>query len=127
MDRRRRRAAPSYEEDMTPPRGMRGYRPEMSPAPEPPSYEEDMTPPPGMRGFNPRMEPAQETPRGPMRRMAKGGGVDIVGHGKTKAAAKADYARKMNKAGMNPKGMAKGGVTRADGCASRGKTKGRMI
>jgi hypothetical protein len=102
MDRRRRRAAPSYEEDMTPPRGMRGYRPEMSPAPEPPSYEEDMTPPPGMRGFNPRMEPAQESPRGPMRRMAKGGAV---------------------------KKMAAGGSAskRADGCVSRGKTKGKFV
>jgi hypothetical protein len=26
-----------------------------------------------------------------------------------------------------PKKMAKGGVTRADGCAMKGKTKGRMI
>ena len=28
---------------------------------------------------------------------------------------------------MRPKRFAKGGVTRADGCAQRGKTKGRML
>ena len=32
----RRRAAPSYEEDMTPPRGMRGFNPQMVPTDEPP-------------------------------------------------------------------------------------------
>lgn len=55
---------------------------------------------------------------------------DIVGHGKTKAAAKADYARKMKAVGLNPRGMAAGGSVaskRADGCAARGKTKGRMV
>jgi hypothetical protein len=55
---------------------------------------------------------------------------DIVGHGKTQAAAKADYARKMKAAGLKPRGMAAGGSVaskRADGCAARGKTKGRMV
>ena len=55
---------------------------------------------------------------------------DIVGHGKTKAAAKSDYARKMKAVGLKPKGMAAGGSVaskRADGCAARGKTKGRMV
>lgn len=106
MDNRRRRR-PSYEEDMTPPRGMRGFRPEMTPTDEPMpampgrSYEEDMTPPRGMRGFRPEMVPTDEPM--PARRMAKGGAV---------------------------KKMASGGSTaskRADGCAARGKTKGRMV
>ena len=55
---------------------------------------------------------------------------DIVGHGKTKAAAKADYARKMKAVGLNPRGMAAGGSVaskRADGCVARGKTKGRFV
>lgn len=102
MDRRRR--APSYEEDMTPPRGMRGFRPEMVPTDEPPpgrapsrSFEEDMTPPRGMRGFRPEMVPTDEPPPGRPSRMAKGGAV------KSSASA------------------------RADGCASRGKTKGRFV
>ena len=97
MDRRRR--APSYEEDMTPPRGMRGFRSNAVPTDEPMpprrSFEEDMTPPRGMRGFRPEMVPTDEPPPG--RRMAKGGAV------KSSASA------------------------RADGCAMRGKTKGRMI
>lgn len=104
MDRRRR--MPSYEEDMTPPRGMRGMpRPEMVPTDEPMpgrrpsarSFEEDMTPPRGMRGFDPRMVPTDEPPPGRPSRMAKGGAV------KSSASS------------------------RADGCATRGKTKGRMV
>ena len=114
MDRRRR--APSYEEDMTPPRGMRGFRSNAVPTDEPMpgrpadegrsspvqsfgpqrrSFEEDMTPPRGMRGFRPEMVPTDEPMPG--RRMAKGGAV--------KSSAS----------------------TRADGCAMRGKTKGRMV
>ena len=38
---------------------------------------------------------------------------------------KMDMASKMF--GGKPKKMAKGGVTRADGCATKGKTKGRMV
>jgi hypothetical protein len=102
MDRRRR--APSYEEDMTPPRGMRGMpRPEMVPTDEPMpgrrpsarSFEEDMTPPRGMRDFRSNAVPTDEPMPG--RRMAKGGSV------KSSASS------------------------RADGCATRGKTKGRMV
>lgn len=100
MDRRRR--MPSYEEDMTPPRGMRGFRSNAVPTDEPMgtmpprrSFEEDMTPPRGMRGFRPEMVPTDEPMPG--RRMAKGGAV------KSSASS------------------------RADGCAARGKTKGRMV
>ncbi len=103
MQNRRRPRVRSYEEDMTPPPGMRRFNPQMTPAEEPPSYEEDMTPPPGMRGFNPYEESRQEGPRRRPRGMAKGGAV---------------------------KKMAAGGSTaskRADGCVSRGKTKGRFV
>ena len=106
MDRRRR--APSYEEDMTPPRGMRGMpRPEMVPTDEPMpgrrpalrSFEEDMTPPRGMRDFRSNAVPTDEPMPGRPGRMKKGGAVK----------------------------MKSGGVTRGDGCAARGKTKGRMV
>lgn len=138
MQNRRRPRVRSYEEDMTPPPGMRRFNPQMTPAEEPPSYEEDMTPPPGLSGFNPYEESRQEGSRRRPRGMAKGGNVEtnynsaesIVGHGKTKAAAKSDYARKMKSAGLKPRGMASGGSVaskRADGCVSRGKTKGRFV
>ena len=106
MDRRRR--MPSYEEDMTPPRGMRNFRSNAVPSDEPMpparSFEEDMTPPPGMRNFRSNAVPSDEpmpTRRAPSR-MAKGGEV---------------------------KKMAAGGSAskRADGCATRGKTKGRFV
>lgn len=64
----------SYEEDMTPPRGMRDFRPEMTPGGVE-SFEEDMTPP----------------------------------------------------AGMRTKRMKSGGKVRGDGCAIKGKTKGRIV
>lgn len=75
---RSRRRGPSYEEDMTPPRGMRGFRSNAVPTNEPPggrSFEEDMTPPRGMRGFNPQMVPTDEPPPGRPSRMKKGGKV----------------------------------------------------
>ena len=76
---RSRRRGPSYEEDMTPPRGMRGFRSNAVPTDEPPpgrrSFEEDMTPPRGMRGFNPQMVPTDEPPPGRPSRMKKGGMV----------------------------------------------------
>lgn len=94
---RTRPPAPSYEEDITPPRGMRNFRPQMRPTDEgpAPSYEEDITPP---RNFMPERErklpippiPPAEIP--PRRNMKSGGAV-----------------------------------TRGDGCAARGKTKGRMV
>ena len=107
----RARSAPSYEEDMTPPRGMRGYTPRMTPGGdetprrrrmpiEVPSYEEDITPPRGM--MRPSREPLPLPPTPPPmppRRMAKGGAVKMAG----------------------------GGCARGDGIAQRGKTKGRMI
>lgn len=43
-----------------------------------------------------------------------------------KAGEKAHSERTLAKGGMT-KSYAKGGVTRADGCAQRGKTKGRMV
>ena len=101
MDRRRR--APSYEEDMTPPRGMRGFRSNAVPTDEPMpprrSFEEDMTPPRGMREFRSNAVPTDEPMPGRPGRMKKGGAVK----------------------------MKSGGVTRGDGCATRGKTKGRMV
>ena len=39
------------------------------------SFEEDMTPPPGMRGFDPQMVPTDEPPPGRPSRMKKGGMV----------------------------------------------------
>jgi hypothetical protein len=71
----RRRAAPSYEEDMTPPRGMRNFRSNAVPTDEPPprSFEEDMTPPRGMRNFRSNAVPTDERP--PARRMKTGGKV----------------------------------------------------
>jgi hypothetical protein len=72
----RRRAAPSYEEDMTPPRGMRNFRSNAVPTderPSAPSYEEDMTPPRGMRNFRSNAVPSNERP--PARRMKTGGKV----------------------------------------------------
>jgi hypothetical protein len=52
--------------------------------------------------------------------------------GKTVIGSKADlpkgYVHKREPdEGAKPKKYAKGGVTRADGCAQRGKTKGRML
>jgi hypothetical protein len=70
------RRAPSYEEDMTPPRGMRNFRSNAKPSniqPGAPSYEEDMTPPRGMRNFRSNAVPTDERP--PARRMKKGGVV----------------------------------------------------
>jgi hypothetical protein len=79
---RSRRRGPSYEEDMTPPRGMRGFRSNAEPSDEPMpgrrerrGFEEDMTPPRGMRGFNPQMVPTDEPPPGRPSRMKKGGKV----------------------------------------------------
>jgi len=79
---RSRRRGPSYEEDMTPPRGMRGFPSNAVPTNEPPpgrrerrGFEEDMTPPRGMRGFNPQMVPTDEPPPGRPSRMKKGGMV----------------------------------------------------
>jgi hypothetical protein len=101
MDRRRR--VRSYEEDMTPPRGMRNFRsnavPTDEPMPPPRSFEEDMTPPPGMRNFRSNAVPSNEPIPGRPSRMKEGGAVK----------------------------MKSGGVTRGDGCATRGKTKGRMV
>jgi len=91
----RTRGVPSYEEDMTPPPGMRNFRPQGRRTNEPPvpSYEEDITPPRGM--MRPRdEEPLPIPPRPPAN---------------------------------PPRRMKAGGVTRGDGCAMRGKTKGRMI
>ena len=72
----RRRATPSFEEDMTPPRGMRNFRSNAVPTDEPPparSFEEDMTPPRGMRNFRSNAVPTDERP--PARRMKTGGKV----------------------------------------------------
>jgi hypothetical protein len=65
----------SYEEDMTPPRGMRNYRPEMTPGGVE-SFEEDMTPPAGMRNMNmkPRFEKKMKS-GGKVKKMASGGSV----------------------------------------------------
>lgn len=71
-----RRRGPSYEEDMTPPRGMRNFRSNAVPTderPGAPSYEEDMTPPRGMRNFRSNAVPTDERP--PARRMKTGGKV----------------------------------------------------
>lgn len=76
---RSRRKAPSYEEDMTPPPGMRGVRSNARPSNIPPSrtqaptYEEDMTPPPGMRRFRSNAVPSDEPM--PSSRYKKGGMV----------------------------------------------------
>jgi hypothetical protein len=68
------RARPrSYEEDMTPPRGMRNYRPEMTPGGVE-SFEEDMTPPVGMRNTKPRPEKRMKA-GGKVKKMASGGSV----------------------------------------------------
>jgi hypothetical protein len=89
------RARPrSYEEDMTPPRGMRNYRPEMTPGGVE-SFEEDMTPPAGMRNMKPR----------PGNRMKAGGRVKKMASG----------------------GSVKSSYTRGDGCAIKGKTRGKMV
>jgi len=89
------RARPrSYEEDMTPPRGMRNYRPEMTPGGVE-SFEEDMTPPAGMRNMKPR----------PENRMKAGGRVKKMASG----------------------GSVKSSYTRGDGCAIKGKTRGKMV
>jgi len=63
----------SYEEDMTPPRGMRDYRPEMTPGGID-SYEEDMTPPAGMRNMKPRVGSRMKA-GGKVKKMASGGSV----------------------------------------------------
>jgi hypothetical protein len=42
------------------------------------------------------------------------------------AGMKAHEGRRLAKGGMT-KGYAKGGVTRADGCVSKGHTKGKMV
>ena len=76
---RGRSKAPSFEEDMTPPRGMRNFRSNARPSDIPPSrtqastYEEDMTPPRGMRNFRSNAVPSDEPTPG--RRMKKGGVV----------------------------------------------------
>lgn len=82
---RGRGKAPSYEEDMTPPRGMRNLRSNARPSNIPPSrtqapsYEEDMTPPRGMRNFRSNAVPSDEPmpgrryKRGGMVKKAKGG------------------------------------------------------
>ena len=68
------RARPrSYEEDMTPPRGMRNYRPEMTPGGVE-SFEEDMTPPAGMRDMKPRSGNRMKA-GGRVKKMASGGSV----------------------------------------------------
>ena len=41
--------------------------------------------------------------------------------------AEQKYSKEGMKKGGNVKKMAKGGVTRADGCAQRGKTKGKFV
>lgn len=92
----RARSKPSYEEDTTPPRGMRNFRfnDENAVDGDLPSYEEDRTPPRGMmrpRRDNDLPMPPPPTPPAP-RRMKAGGAV-----------------------------------TRGDGCAMKGKTKGRMV
>lgn len=101
----RARGVPSYEEDMTPPPGMRNFRSQGRRTNEPyvPSYEEDITSLPRMEDLTaPRgmMRPRNEEPlpippkppANPPRRMKAGGAV-----------------------------------SRGDGCAARGKTKGRMV
>ncbi len=92
----RRRRGPSYEEDMTPPRGMRGFPSNAVPTNEPPpgrrerrGFEEDMTPPRGMRGFNPQMVPTDEPPPGRPSRMKKGGMVKKAAGGMVAAKAPA--------------------------------------
>jgi len=63
----------SLEEDTTPPRGMRNYRPEMTPGGVE-SFEEDMTPPAGMRSMKPRPEKRMKA-GGKVKKMASGGSV----------------------------------------------------
>jgi len=70
---------------------------------------------------------AQEYKKGGMVKPHYGSTEDVIGYGKTSALAKVDYAQKMKSIGLKPKGMAAGGMTRGDGVAQRGKTKGRMI
>ena len=65
----------SYEEDITPPRGMRNYRPEMTPGGVE-SFEEDMTPPAGMRNMNMKSRPEKKMASGgKVKKMASGGSV----------------------------------------------------
>jgi hypothetical protein len=75
-----------YEEDITPPRGMRGMPTPRRPSP--PSYEEDITPPRGMRGMTNDYEERMPTPPIRPRGMKAGGAVrrgdGCVSHGKTK-------------------------------------------
>jgi len=76
----------SYEEDVTPPRGMRSTLPRPPRSARPPSGNEDITPPRGMPNLLPRT-PAPESfgedqtpPRGMTgRRYAKGGKVKGCG------------------------------------------------
>ena len=86
----------SFEEDTTPPRGMRNYRPEMMPGGVE-SFEEDMTPPAGMRNMNMKLRPEK--------RMKAGGKVKKMASG----------------------GSVKSSYTRGDGCAIKGKTRGKMV
>jgi len=97
----RRRAVRSFEEDMTPPRGMRNFRSNAVPTderPSPPSFEEDMTPPRGMRNFRSNAVPTDERP--PARRMKTGGKV-MAG---TPVKKKAGGVVKKAKGGMVGKG-----------------------
>ena len=71
----------------------------------------------GMRKQYPvdRREPMIAMAKGGMAKQNYGSTEDIMGTGKTKVAAKADYAKKMKSVGLEPKfskgGMATGGMT----------------
>ena len=122
MDRRRR--MPSYEEDMTPPRGMRGFRSNAVPTDEP------------MPGRMPRREegaPSEvmrlqgEAEREMNRRLLQEPSMGTENsRGLLRSMGREDRFKK----GGAVKKMASGGSVaskRADGCAARGKTKGRFV
>ena len=100
----------SYEEDMTPPRGMRNYRPEMTPDGVE-SFEEDMTPPAGMRNMNMKSRPEKKMASGGITN-AKMGSVRTAAPSRDGIASKGKTKGTMvTMKGSTPLGMKRGGKT----------------
>jgi len=51
----------------------------------------------------------------------------LGGETREESKKRREAAKEKTEPKIEPKKMAKGGVTRADGCCIRGKTKGRMV
>lgn len=132
-------ASPIMPQTQMPPPPMPAVAPPPMPAVAPPTGMPAPPPPPSMGGVNPSLLAAQAA-AGRISAMQSAPPPPPAPAGPTPAQLAAQAAVRRSGAGMGPnrakggtikktKKMAKGGSasSRADGCATKGKTKGRFV